>query len=216
MFSYTKNEIKDLIIVFIILSIAFAVSNVGLDFHGFISILPIVMVGVGLGFIYRELGHKYVAMKYGYMAEFKMWPIGLLIALATAFIGWVFAAPGAVKIHADNFSDEISGKISVAGPMANMSLAIIFLLIAVLTYPHTAYSKIFELIYLISTVGFSVNSFLAAFNLFPIYTLDGLNVIKWNKGIWFITFILSVTMMLLSIFIGAENMVRLTIKLCGI
>ncbi|RAP48695.1 MAG: site-2 protease family protein [Methanosphaera sp. rholeuAM6] len=213
MFSYTKNEIRDLIIAFIVITIAFAVSNVGLSIYGFISILPIVMVGVGVGFMYRELGHKYVAMKYGYMAEFKMYPIGLLIALATAFIGWVFAAAGAVKIHADNISEEITGKISVAGPMANMSLAIIFLLIAALVYPYTAYSRLFELTYLISTVGFSVNSFLAAFNLFPVYTLDGLNVIKWNKGVWFITFVLAITMMLLSIFIGAENMVRLIVDL---
>ena len=141
MFSYTKNELRDLTIAFIILTIAFAISNVGLDIHGFISILPIVMVGVGFGFMYRELGHKYVAMKYGYMVEFKMWPLGLLITLATAFIGWVFAAPGAAKVQAENLSEEISGRISVAGPMANMALAIIFLLIAALVYPYMAYSR---------------------------------------------------------------------------
>lgn len=213
MFKYTKNEIRDSVIAFIVISIAFAISNVGLDMYGFLSILPIVMVGVGIGFIFREMGHKYVAMKYGYNAEFKMWPIGLLIALATAFIGWVFAAPGEVKIHAENLSDEMNGRIAVAGPMINMTLALIFVVIAALIYPSIAYSKIFELIYLISVVGYSVNSFLAAFNLFPIYSLDGVKVIKWNKVIWFITFALAVIMMLISITIGAENMIRFIVEM---
>ncbi|RAP53878.1 MAG: site-2 protease family protein [Methanosphaera sp. rholeuAM130] len=211
MIKFTKTEIRDMIIAFIVIAVAFAIANVGFDVHGFISILPIVMVGVGLGFIFRELGHKYVAIKYDCLAEFKMWSLGLIIALATAFIGWVFAAPGEVKFHPEELSDEITGRISLAGPMANMALAILFLVIAALVYPLESYS-LFKLIYLICTVGFSVNSFLAAFNLFPVYTLDGLNVFKWNKGIWFIVFILSVTMMLLSIFIGAENMVILLIE----
>lgn len=88
MFEFTKSEMRDLSIAFIVLSIAFTISNVGLNFQGFISILPIIMIGVGLGFMFRELGHKYVAMKYDYQAEFKAWPIGLLIALVSAFLGW--------------------------------------------------------------------------------------------------------------------------------
>ncbi|MBO7719957.1 MAG: site-2 protease family protein [Methanosphaera sp.] len=211
MIKFTNTEIRDLITAFIIISIAFAIANVGLDVHNFLSILPIVMVGVGLGFIFRELGHKYVAMQYDYRAEFKMWIIGLLIALASAFIGWVFAAPGEVKFHPDEVTDEISGRISIAGPMANMTLAIIFIVIAALIYPLISY-PIYHLIYLICTVGFSVNSFLAAFNLFPVYTLDGLNVFKWNKGIWFVVFAISITMMLSSILIGAENMVVMIIE----
>lgn len=216
MFEYTKNEIRDLIIAFIVLVIAFAISTVGLNLHGFLSILPIIMIGVGLGFMFREIGHKYVAMKYGYFAEFKIWPIGLLIALATAFLGFVFAAPGEIKIHAEELSDEISGRIAAAGPMANMSLAFIFLVIAILAYPFEAYLKIFKLILLISTVGYSVNSFLAAFNLFPIYSLDGIKVFKWNAKIWIILFALGLIMLFLSIFIGAENMIMFIIEMSGI
>jgi len=40
MFEFTKSEMRDLSIAFIVLSIAFAISNVGLNFQGFISILP--------------------------------------------------------------------------------------------------------------------------------------------------------------------------------
>ena len=211
MFSFTRNEVRDLIIAFIVISIAFAISSVGLDTYGFISILPIIMVGVGIGFLLHELGHKYVAMEYGYQSEFKAWPIGLVIALATAFIGWVFAAPGAAHTYAENMTDEINGKISIAGPMANMILALIFILIAALTYPLKAYSAIFQLIYLICTVGFSVNSFLAAFNLLPFYSLDGIKVLKWNAKIWITIFTITAVMLLISIAIGAENMVKFII-----
>ena len=127
------------------------------------------------------------------------------------FIGFVFASTGEIKVYADNLSDEIIGRIAVAGPMANLALALISLLIAVLTSPLKSQSIIFELIFLISGVSYSVNSFLAAFNLLPIYTLDGIKVIKWNVGVWIVVFALAAIMMLLSITIGVENMVKLII-----
>ena len=216
MFSFTRNEIRDLIIAFIVISVAFTISNVGLDAYGVLSILPIIMVGVGIGFLLHELGHKYVAMEYGYRSEFKAWPLGLVIALATAFIGWVFAAPGVVHTYAANMTDEINGKISIAGPMANMVLALIFIVIAALIYPLKSYFVIIQLIYLICTVGFSVNSFLAAFNLLPFYSLDGIKVLKWNAKIWFIIFAIAAIMLLMSIAIGAENMVKFIIDLSNI
>ena len=211
MYNFTKNEIRDLIIAFIVLSFCFAISNVGMDLKGIISILPIVMVGVGVGFIMHELGHKYMSMKHGYRAEFELWPLGLVIALITAFLGFVFAAPGSVKTYADEMTDEINGKITLAGPMANIGLAILFLLIAALIYPFSIHSELFRLIYLICTVGFSVNSFLATFNLLPFYSLDGTKVMKWSVRAWLMAFAIAAIMMLVSVTIGAENMVGLII-----
>lgn len=213
MLTYTKNEVRDLFIAFIVLSIAFAISNAGLDVHGFISILPIVMVGVAIGSISHDLGQKYMAMKYGYDAEFKAWPIGLLIALLTAFIGIVFAFPGEIRTNAKNVSDEINGKISIAGPIANIALALIFIAVAALIYPLTSHSNIFTLVYLICTVGFSVNSFLATFNLLPIYSLDGTKVLKWKLSYWIIIFAVATVMLLASIGIGAENMVKMIMEI---
>ena len=208
---FTKNEVRDLIIAFIVLSVAFAISSVRVDVHQFVSILPIVMVGVALGSIVHELGQKYIAAKYGYEAEFKAWPLGLLISLASSFIGIVFAMPGSVFTNDDNMDDEINGRIAIAGPMANMALAILFIVIAALIFPLKAYSNVFTLIYLICTVGFSVNSFLATFNLFPLYTLDGTKIMKWDPKIWIIIFAISGIMLLSSITIGAEKMVQFII-----
>ena len=193
------------------LSICFAISNVGLNLFSMASILPIVMIGVGAGFLLHEIGHKFVSMKYGYWAEFKLWPLGLVIALVTAFLGFVFAAPGAVNTYADHMNDEINGRIAIAGPMTNMGLALVFIVIAALIYPFSIHSQIVHLIYLICTVGYSVNSYLAAFNLLPFATLDGTKVMKWNVLIWFVVFAIAAIMTLLSMTIGAENMVGLII-----
>ena len=110
-------------------------------------------------------------------------------------------------------SDEINGRISIAGPMANMVLALLFIVIAALIYPLKFHLAIFQLIYLICTVGFSVNSFLAAFNLLHFYTLDGIKVLKWNAKMWFIIFAIAAVMLLMSMAIGAENMVKFIIDL---
>ena len=198
-------------IAFIVLSIAFAIANVKFDLHAFISILPIVMFGVGVGFLLHELGHKYVANKYGYKAEFKLWPIGLLIALITSLIGWVFALPGEAKITAENIDEETTGKIAIAGPMANIGLGLLFIVIAAITYPLKSSFTLFELIYLISTVGFSVNAFLATFNILPFYTLDGTKVMKWSVKAFIVAFAIAAIMMLSSMFIGAENMILMLI-----
>ena len=211
MFEFTKNELRDLVIEFIVLSIAFAIANVKFDLHAFISILPIVMFGVGVGFLLHELGHKYVANKYGYKAEFKLWPIGLLIALITSLIGWVFALPGEAKITAENIDEETTGKIAIAGPMANIGLGLLFIVIAAITYPLKSSFTLFELIYLVSTVGFSVNAFLATFNILPFYTLDGTKVMKWSVKAFIVAFAIAAIMMLSSMFIGAENMILMLI-----
>lgn len=212
MITFTRNEKRDLIIAFIVLTLSFAISNAKSDIHTFISVLPIVMVGVAMGSLVHELGHKFVAMKYGYRAEFKAWPLGLLITFASAFIGIVFAFPGSSQTYADNISDEINGKIGIAGPMANIVLALISIAVAALMLPLKSYSIIFTLTYLIATIGFSVNSFLATFNLLPFYTLDGVKVLKWNAKIWIVIFAIAAIMLLMSISVGAENMVQLIIE----
>ena len=209
MFKFTLSEVRDLIIAFIVISLCFAIVNAGRDISGILSILPIVMVGVGAGFILHELGHKFVSMKYGYWAEFKLWPQGLIFALVTSFFGFVFAAPGAVYTYANYMTYEINGKISIAGPVVNIILALVFLAIATAIYPSAFYSETSSLIFVICAVGYSINSFLAVFNLLPIGNLDGSKVLTWNFGIWIVTIAVAGILTLLSMTMGVENIVRL-------
>ena len=208
MFKFTSSEIRDLIIAFIVISLCFAIVNGGRDANAVLSILPIVMVGVGAGFILHELGHKFVSMKYGYWAEFKLWPQGLIFALVTSFFGFVFA-PGAVYTYANYMTDEINGKISIAGPIVNIILALVFLAVATAIYPSAFYSGTSALVFIICSVGYSINSFLAVFNLLPIGNLDGSKVLTWNFGIWIVTIAIAGVLTLMSMTIGVENIVRM-------
>ena len=208
MFRYTKSEVRDLIIAFIVLTFCFAFATSGFDLHAFISCLPIVVIGVVIGSLFHELAHKFVAKKYGCDAEFKLWPLGLLIAVASSFFGVVFASPGTTQISIDNISDEIKGKIYIAGPMANIALALVFIALSLALSPFKSSSDIYHLMYLICTIGFSVNCFLATFNLFPIYSLDGTKVLKWSALIWIVTIAIAGILMLISISIGPETMVK--------
>jgi Zn-dependent protease len=211
MFKFTLSEVRDLIIAFIVISLCFAIANAGRNMNAILTILPYIMVGVGTGFILHELGHKLVSMKYGYWAEFKLWPQGLIFALITSFFGFVFAAPGAVYTYANHMTDEINGKISIAGPIVNIALALIFLAIAVAVYPSALYSETYALVFIICAVGYSINSFLAVFNLLPIGNLDGSKVLTWNFGIWIVTIAIAGILTLLSMTMGVQNIVRLII-----
>ncbi|WP_296877847.1 site-2 protease family protein [uncultured Methanobrevibacter sp.] len=211
MIKFTSSEVRDLIIAFIVISLCFAIANAGRDMNAILHLLPMIMVGVGAGFILHELGHKFVSIKYGYWAEFKLWPQGLIFALVTSFFGFVFAAPGAVYTYANYMTDEINGKISIAGPIVNIILAIIFLAICVVIYPNALYSQTSILILNVCALGFNINSFLALFNLLPIGNLDGSKVLRWNVGIWIITIAIAGIMTYMSMTIGVENIIRLII-----
>ena len=209
MIKFTSSEVRDLIIAFIVISLCFAIANGGRDMNAILTLLPFIMVGVGTGFILHELGHKLVSMKYGYWAEFKLWPQGLLFALITSFFGFVFAAPGAVYTYANYMTDEINGRISIAGPVVNIALALVFLAIGTAVYPSAFTSETSVIIFTACMVGYSVNSFLAVFNLLPIGNLDGSKVLRWNVGIWIATIAVAAILTAASMTIGFGTIVRM-------
>ena len=133
----------------------------------------------------------------------------MIFALISSFLGFVFAAPGAVYTYANYMTDEINGKISIAGPIVNIVLALIFLAICIVIYPSAFTSETSVLIFVICSVGYSINSFLAAFNLIPIGNLDGSKVLTWNAGIWVATIAVAGIMTLMSMTMGVETIVRI-------
>ena len=189
MFKFTKREVIDLIISFLVISLGFCIlySGGSYDLNVIMTLLPIIMLGVGCGFIFHELGHKISAMHYGYWAEYKMWVYGLVIALISSFFGFIFAAPGAVYIYGPNMTDRENGIISLAGPIINIAITIIFLVILFSLGNSIMLSETNYIIAIICIIGAKINSFLALFNLLPIPTLDGSKVLKWNIPIWLVT-----------------------------
>ena len=195
MFRFTGKEIRDLIISFIVIALGFTILYSNGDYSHVTLIFPVVMIGVGAGFIFHELGHKFVAMHYGYYAEYELWPTGLLIALASSFFGFIFAAPGAVVIYSNGMEKKTNGLISIAGPIVNIVLGLIFFLILG-SLGDFIYTETGAIVYLICVLGTRINFFLAAFNLLPIPPLDGSKVMAWSVPVWLITFAIAAILVL--------------------
>ena len=129
---------------------------------------------VGIGFLLHEMAHKVVAQHYGCTAEFRADNQMLGFALVIAMIlGFMFIAPGAVMI-AGQITRRENGIISVAGPLTNYILALLFLASAYL-FPPLAWMFM---------IGFIINSWLGLFNLIPFLMFDGKKIFDWNVLIW--------------------------------
>ncbi|MGB9937431.1 MAG: site-2 protease family protein [Methanobacterium sp.] len=179
MVRFTAGEIRDIIISMFVISLIFAYIFARRDLSNILIYMPITFVVVGLGFVLHELAHKYVAIHYGYWAEYKMWLEGLIFALILAFIaGFAFIAPGAVYIHGNYIKNSENGKISLSGPATNIVLTLLFLSIPMFFQN--------SLLVGIGILGATVNSFLAVFNLIPLGMFDGAKIFRWNPIIWLI------------------------------
>ncbi|MCX8173264.1 MAG: hypothetical protein N3F63_01455 [Thermoplasmata archaeon] len=189
MYRYTKaitfssRELRDLSISVLVLSLGFTMARswgtwiILTDWTLFLYLFLISFVAVITAFVFHELAHKYVANRYGYWAEYRASYFFLLVALACAlFLGFVFAAPGAVVI-AGYLSRKENGIISISGPMTNYGVALALLPL----FLTSAFSGFLGA--LIETVIF-VNLFIAGFNLIPFGDLDGAKVLAWNWKIW--------------------------------
>ena len=164
---FSKIEIRDLIKAWLAISIAFGI--VLRIESGFLFSFLLAGVTVGVGFLLHELGHKFVAQRYGYWAEFRSFDKMLLLAIVMSFFGFVLAAPGAVIFKSSTYQKDKVGKIGVAGPVINIILALLFLFIPGLFGQY----------------GFRINAWLALFNMIPFGMFDGAKILKWNKFVYF-------------------------------
>ncbi|MEM4307814.1 MAG: metalloprotease [Thermoplasmata archaeon] len=186
--TFSTRELRDLSVSVVVLALCFTIAR----FYGnwvalisvswFLYLFLASFVAVITAFVFHELAHKYVANRYGYWAEYRASYFFLAIALACSlFLGFVFAAPGAVVI-AGYLSRRENGIISIAGPITNYVVALVLL------PPFLLHLFSGFLAYLIETVIF-VNLFIAGFNLIPFGNLDGAKVLAWNWRIWLLALI---------------------------
>jgi Zn-dependent protease len=151
--------------------------------------LALSFIGIAIAFVFHELSHKFMAQRHGLWAEYRMFPQGLYLALFLGILTpFVFAAPGAVMFRGGSRKHE-TGQIALAGPLANIVIAAIFLPLYFFVFFESQFSQLIGFICLI-------NAFLATFNLLPFGPLDGVKIIRWNTTVWVLTFIVSITVMM--------------------
>ena len=187
---FAPGEIGSIIVAWIVLSFAITYrSTVGL-FNGAGMDVDFVVAGfiaTATGFILHEMGHKFVAIRRGYVAHFRVWTWGLLLTLFTVIAtggAFLFGAPGAVYIAPGRatgyYGYGSSGSrvdeeqenmiISAAGPGINLAFALGF----------------FALLFLVSSrflvdvavAGFELNVGLGSFNMLPVPPLDGSKIFR--------------------------------------
>ena len=171
-FGFSPIELKHLLIG--------ALLVMGVGFTYFLTIgadllsLAILSIAFMLSFLLHELAHKFSAQHFNLWAEFRLTLQGALITLISMFLPFKIIAPGAVMI-AGSATRETVGKTSLAGPVTNIILSILCIMIA----------AVGPSLFLI--VAF-INAFLAVFNLIPFGIMDGLKVFRWNKAFWAMAF----------------------------
>ena len=191
------TELFDLLLSLAALAFAFSII-IGESGVPGAEIIFISAMGVGSGFLLHEMAHKVVAQRYGYEAEYRANRMGLVFLIAMAFMGFIFAAPGAVVIRKDPYNpigfhrpegdSSIEGMemmpgreelwISLAGPMTNVLLTLLFFSLikgGIVTG---------GLLMGVAHFGFFINLILAGFNMIPAGPLDGAKIFRGSRLVW--------------------------------
>ena len=181
---FSQEEIRDIIIAVVTLTVIFA--NPDFTLAHFAQSLVIVL----LAFLLHEFAHKFAARRYGCIAFFKMWPFGILIGIVFMILGFKIAAPGAVVIYPyrfgrwkherRNITIREMGIISASGVAVNLIIALVAVGIPISFFAQLA----------------TINAFLAFFNLVPIKPLDGSKIFTWKPWFWFFMQLVSVLLLI--------------------
>src|SRR5438132_14236277 len=144
---FSPGEVLSIIVAWLVLSASITYKNlVGLVIGtGSLDVVIAGFVATATGFILHEIGHKFVAVRRGYLAHFRLWIWGLVLTISIVTLsggGLVFGAPGAVYISpsAAQIYGYDSGRgtvdpekdsmiISAAGPGIKLAFGIVFLLL---------------------------------------------------------------------------------------
>ncbi|MBI4176625.1 MAG: hypothetical protein HY518_05445 [Candidatus Aenigmarchaeota archaeon] len=179
---FSRIELRDILLSLAVLAVVFSYP----EFMARPELLVTSLLILGIAFMGHELSHKFIARRFGYWAEFQMWPFGLGIALLMAIVtsgNFIFAAPGAVVFGASLLRTPRAndvGKIGLAGPLFNIVSAAA-LIGAFMLYPGG-----------ILFTAIAINAWLAVFNLIPVYPLDGQKVFSWDWRVWVLTIAMAV------------------------
>ena len=178
MVRFLPSELRHISISMLVLAVA--ISGLGprwLGLERMATRLAVVSLPLAVGFIAHELAHKFVAMRYGYFAIYRIWVPGLLLALLVGLMtngGWVFAAPGAVVILTPYFTSREGALIGLAGPLTNVVVGCGFLPLVLLGGIAGE----------MGMLGAAINFFLAFFNMLPLPPFDGSKVFFWDPRAW--------------------------------
>lgn len=193
MININNQEATEILISVIAISLALSLNTMGVgevfsDMPYFVQLASFFLIVVGTGFVLHELAHKFTAIYFGHLAQFRMWTQGLMFmgVLAVLPTRFMFIAPGAVYIRGwgRQITKAENGIISAAGPATNLAIALCAIVAYVFVGPLVmevgGAGAQFELL---SSLAW-INVFLGLFNMIPIFPLDGSKIWAWSPVVY--------------------------------
>lgn len=196
---FDKRILYAVIIVMVISGLSSYLSNTA-SLIGLLLTIPGVLIAI----TFHEFAHAFAADKLGddtprLQGRLSLNPIDHLDpvgSLMLLFAGFGWGKP--VEVNSRNFNrditvDKANAIVSIAGPLMNFILALVFALIygacSKFLNVQIASSQVLQIVMTIIAYTISINIGLGVFNLIPLPPLDGSKVIKpllpTNAKIWF-------------------------------
>lgn len=173
---FSNKEIRHLAIAAVlVIAIGLSPTMYGQIKLNYLALFTVILTA---SFLIHEIAHKIVAQKRGFWAEFRLIFTGAILTLISIISPFFkIISPGAVMISG-SIDKESIGKISIAGPLTNIILSALFLIVAFLSHQFT----------IVFMLGAAFNAWIALFNLIPFGILDGFKIFLWNKAVWVLAF----------------------------
>ena len=191
---FSQTEIKHLLIslgIVIAIGVSMTINPFGDSLFEYTGIIGAFGIGILFAsiFLTHEIAHKIAAQKNGLWAEFRLIPMGALLTVISIFSPFFkIISPGAVMIGGIYADRKIIGKVAFAGPLTNLILSPLFLLVAIFAF------VVNPIIFIIAAYGSLFNGWIALLNLIPFGILDGYKIFQWNKALWAVAFISSIAL----------------------
>jgi len=178
---FKKEEIRDLIIAILAVTLIFAFPDLKENFF-----LYLIIVSVSLPLKY--IVHKLMGNRLGCMVTFKLWPTGMGIGMFSLMLksiyGFIFTSFGYIEIVPYKFG-RWGIKLIKMTPMDYSHIALAG--VAVNLFLMLSFGILFTInpVEIFETISI-VNGLLAFFSLLPIPPLEGGHIFTWSLWVWVI------------------------------
>lgn len=202
-FAFDQEEVYEVLISIAVLSFGFAYTlfNPG-TVMGWVKAFPLAALLVAVGVIPHEYSHRSSAKFVNAYASYRLWKTGLVLAVLTPFLGFVFAAPGGVRIKSNpserfgrwwiDLTPQQIALTTLSGPLVNIGFAVAFMLLTPVSPNVTVNGAAVN----VFTAAAHVNAAIAFFSLFPVNALDGGKLLRWNTWFWLFMFLMALTFLI--------------------